>query len=146
MFLVKDESSQGHWVHFNIQNREHSLEKAKHREEHKIESVFCDGERDHSQAVGAGAEFLFIFYFGKSFSRSTHCFFCPIFMCSGEHVQITYETLSTSPRANPGPSYSFQFGHHLALPGSRTGPGQASFYSLIHSFSRNLASWSLPPE
>lgn len=40
MFLVKDESSQGHWVNFNIQNTECSLEKAKHRKEHKIDQCF----------------------------------------------------------------------------------------------------------
>lgn len=67
MFLVKDESSQGHWVRFNIQNTEHSLEKGKHRKEHKIESMFYDGERDHSQAVGTGTEFHFIFHFWKIF-------------------------------------------------------------------------------
>jgi len=109
--------------------------------------MFYDGERDRSHAVGTGTEnFLFSTSSGKSLSRSTHGFLCSILMYSGEHVQITYEALSTSPWANPGPSSSFQFGPHLALPGSRTGPGQASFYSLIHSFDRNLASWSLPPE
>lgn len=80
MFLVKDESSQGHWVHFNIQNTECSLEKAKHRKQHKTESMFY-GERDHSHAVATGTEYFYFLLLLENLFPEAHAVISVLSSC-----------------------------------------------------------------
>ena len=143
MFLVKDESRQGHWVHYNIQSTERSIEKGKHRKEkHKVKSM--ERETIHMPRAQELSFFLFSTSSSKSFYRCTHTHsvLCSVFPYSGECVWITYEALSTNSWASPGPSPSFQFGHQLVLPGSRTGPQREIVKPLsVHLSIHSLGTW-----